>query len=700
MALIGKIREKTGLAIGVIAFGLILFLVGGDILSPNSTLLGGQDNNVGEIAGNKISIQEFQQKVEEFRFSFVQQNGYNPSETQLSDIRNRAWEFLIVKYAFQKQYDKLGIEVTEEELVDMIQGKNVNPEIRQAFSNPETGEFDKEQLLMYLQQLGSLPANQRAQWISFEQSLLPSRLRLKYDNLAIRSTFVNKEEAKRKHQEENTVADFDYLYVPYFAIPDSLIQISDSDLRDFLKRNESMYEQEAGRSISYVNFRIVPSSQDSAVFLERMEDLKKEFGRAADDSSFAFVNTEGGSALQTVAKSRLPNDLKNTEDLQEGEVYGPFQSGSNYTIYKVSAVLGNAADSVEARHILFSTQGLGPDEKESEREKAEGVLNQLRAGGDFAVLAAEYGSDGTAQQGGDLGYFTRGRMVPAFEKAVFVRTNTGLLPELVETNFGFHIIDVTDIKFAEQYKIASIRRELFAGDEAIDDVYRKADNFASSASKFDDFVELAKQMGVNVERADGLRKNQSRIRGLNGSRNAIQWAFRDAKIGHVSDVFDIDQGYMVAVLTSKNDEGTASVDQVREDLRRRVTKEKKAQIIVDKLNSIDGTLEDKMAAYGDANQGNIPSQKMGASSISGVGYASKSLGKLFALESGETSEPAAEEGGVLIVRLNNITEAPEVADYSSSANVLISARRSQISQNLSDAIKKHADIVDKRYRFF
>ena len=215
MALISKIREKTGLAVVIIAFGLILFLVGGDILGPNSVILGNNRAEVGEIAGQTIDHAEYIQQIEELKYNYTLNFNRNPSENEMIAIRQQAWDYLIVKKAFQKEFDKLGLSVTEEELVDMVQGKNIHPDLVQAFTNPQTGEFEREQIVMYLQQINQMPPQQQAGWYMFESNLEPSRLRLKFDNLLLKTDYVTESEAEALYKQENGVAEIKYLYIPY-----------------------------------------------------------------------------------------------------------------------------------------------------------------------------------------------------------------------------------------------------------------------------------------------------------------------------------------------------------------------------------------------------------------------------------------------------------------------------------------------------
>ena len=218
MALITKIRHRAGLAVGMVALGLILFLVGGDLLGPNSIIRGNKNLYVGEIAGSKIKRDEYMQEVDEMKSNYSINTGKNPTENEMFTIRQQAWDYMIVKYAFQEQFDKLGIDVTDQEVVDMVQGNNITPEIRQAFTNPQTGVFNREQVINYLQHINDMPAQQQAVWYMFEKNLRPSRLRIKYDNLLRTTNFVTDEEAMQQYEAENSVAEIKYLYIPYYTV--------------------------------------------------------------------------------------------------------------------------------------------------------------------------------------------------------------------------------------------------------------------------------------------------------------------------------------------------------------------------------------------------------------------------------------------------------------------------------------------------
>ncbi|HEY0109221.1 MAG TPA: SurA N-terminal domain-containing protein, partial [Fibrella sp.] len=249
MSLINKIRERSGLAVGVIAVSLILFIVGSDLLGGNSTLFGNNNQEIGTIDGRTIDNQDFQAKVEQVRAQYEQQTGRAPGEQEMAQIREQAWNQLIFETAYQKEFDNLGLTVSPEELVDMVQGSNISPEVRQAFTNPSTGVFDKNQVIQYLKGLRNVPPAQQAQWASFEQQISTNRLREKFDNLMRMSNFVTTAEAQKEYQAQNTKADVKFLFVPYYSVNDTTVKVTDSELSDYLSKHKDEYPGADTRSI-------------------------------------------------------------------------------------------------------------------------------------------------------------------------------------------------------------------------------------------------------------------------------------------------------------------------------------------------------------------------------------------------------------------------------------------------------------------
>jgi peptidyl-prolyl cis-trans isomerase D len=702
MALISKIREKTGLAVGIIAFGLILFLVGGDILGPNSVILGNNKAEVGEIAGQKIDHAEYIQQIEELKYNYTLNFNRNPSESEMIAIRQQAWDYLIVKKAFQKEFDELGLSVSEDELVDMVQGKNIHPDLVQAFTNPQTGEFDREQIVIYLQQINQMPPQQQAGWYMFESNLEPSRLRLKYDNLLIKSDYVTEVEAEQLYQQENGVAEIKYIYIPYYSLSDTTVTVTDSDLQKYLTEHQKSYKNEDTRSLIYVSFPIIPSSDDSLFFMDEMDKLAEEFAEIDDDSIYARINTDGDSPFGTYTIGQLPARVRNElENLSTGFIIGPYLQTGNYVINKVTDILEDTLFYARASHILIKPDSESPADRSKARQEAQRLLNQIRNGANFALIARDNSDDPSSSAGGDLGWFDENRMVKPFADAVFSKTSEGLVPRVVETEFGYHVINVTGKKTNELFKVATIEREISASDITRDEAFRKADYFSSLTANREEFDRNAASDSLTINEAENLKKDDRRIGGLGDAREIVRWAFLDASIDEASTVFELDDQYVIAVLTDKTEEGPAGLEDVRVQLTPKVKDELKAEYIIKKLNDLEGTLDEIAEKYGsDARVYESFDIKLSSNSIPNIGFAPIAVGSIFALNEGEISEPIIENDGVVVIQLNSLIESPEIADYTSYKNQLLQRRSSRTSYLTSEAIKEYSGIVDERYRFF
>ncbi|MFC2126184.1 SurA N-terminal domain-containing protein [Bacteroidota bacterium] len=702
MAIITKIREKSGLAVGIVALGLMLFIVGGDIMGPNSVLLGKNKAEVGEIAGETIKREELQNQIEELKYNYTLNFGRNPTEGEMVSIRQQAWDYLIVKIAFQKQFDEIGLIVTEDEIVDMVQGNNIHPDLMQAFTNPQTGEFNRDQIVSYLQNISRMTPQQQAGWYMFENNLAPSRLRLKYDNLLIKTTYVTEEEAKQQYQQENSVAEVKYIYVPHYTITDSLIDVTDSDLRKYLNENKNEYRVENSRSISYITFPIHPSSEDTLYYSEEMEELRKQFETVNDDSIFARINTDGNDFYSSVNIGSLPQSLKDiNEELENGQVIGPEMEGGNLVVHKVADIYEDSIFHARASHILFRADITNPIQKAEVLKKAQDLLREIRNGADFALMARQNSEDGSATAGGDLGWFDENRMVEPFSNAVFSATREGLINRVVESEFGYHLIKVTALKTKKMFKIATIEREIIPSDLTRDEAFRKADYFASRSVNYEEFERNAAADSLTIQDAEGIGINDLRITGLGDARGVIRWAYADAVVGEVSDVFELDNQYVIMVLTGREDEGFADLEDVRSQIEIKVKNQAKGDVIIERLQKLEGTLDEISDAYGDdANVYSSPDLKLNSNSLPSVGFAPNAVGIAFSLKDGQRSAPIKETDGIVIIEMEALTRAPDIADYTIYANQVEQRRNGRVSYLVSEAIRENANIIDERYRFF
>jgi peptidyl-prolyl cis-trans isomerase D len=704
MALIGTLRTKmTKWVVGAVALAMGAFIVGSDLFgSGPRSIFGGDSNSVGEIAGHSISLEEYQATVQERENNYILSFGRQAGEREMPTLRQQAWDLLIARKAIVPQYEKVGVEVTGDEVWDMIQGKNVDENVKSSFVD-SAGNFDRNRLIQYLQSVNSMPANSeaRVRWDVFKADLMPARARIKYENLLVKSTYVTDAEAEKDYHTQNDVAEVKFLYVPFFAISDSAVQVSDSDLKAYYDQNKEKYKTAETRSISYVTFPVIPSAKDSADIRTEMEKLKTDFMTTKEDSLFAVSNSDGNEAYTKYIPSNLPPLLASIGTLQEGTVLGPFIDNGNYKVVKVVKSGKDTIYNARASHILIRWDDASDASKKIAKEKARKILADIKGGANFAAKAREFGTDGTRDKGGDLGWFQTGGMVKPFEKAVFDAKKTGVLNDVVETEFGYHIIDVTGLKDNTSYTVATIERAIAPSDATQDEAFRKADNFAGDLSGVTDFKEKASKEKLNVSEAKNVGTSDRRINNLGDARPLVMWLFRDASEGKVSEVFDVDGTYVVAVMTGQIKEGYKSVDQVKEEITPIVRNQKKGKLLIEKINAQKGTLEEIATAVGpDATVGNSSDLKMNTNALPTAGYDPMAVGKAFSLEAGKRSQPFAGENGVLVMELQNKTIAPAVGDYSIFKNQLKQALDARAGLNIMEAIKEGSKIKDTRYKFY
>nr|WP_287937691.1 SurA N-terminal domain-containing protein [Algoriphagus sp.] len=702
MALIKQIRQRTGLAIGVIAGGLILFLLGGDLLSPNSSLLNTNKNIVGEIAGEEITLEEFAQKVEEYKISFQQRSGRVPSEPEMVSVREQAWQALIVERVFDEEYEKLGLKVSNAELIDMVQGKNIVPELRAQLINPQTGQFDKSQLISFLQTLETADPAQQAAWAQQEKLFAQARNRVKYDNLLATSEYATTAEAKLEHKSANSIAEATVLFVPFYVIPDGDVTIQDSELSAYLSKNQEKFKVGNSANLEYVSFSILPSGEDSVAVISRITELTEGLRNAENDSAFVTQNSELQFPFVTIQPGdQLPASLtSNVEQITKGETYGPFvTSNSSYVTYKVTDQY-EGTPKMRASHILFSTEGMDDAGKASVKEQAETVLADIKANGNFALAARQYGQDGTAQNGGDLGWFAKADFVEPFANAAYAAKSTGVLPNLVETEYGYHIIEVTELPQSSYTKLAVLELELVASDMTRNEAFRNADSFAAESGNRNQFTENATDKNYRILQANNVDASSRNINNIANAREVVIWAFGDASVGQVSPVFELDNSYVVATLVSRKEEGKAKLEDVKDQVKQLVLNDKKTAMIQEKLAG-KTTLEEMKAVFPDASLNDVPGLRLSTSVIPGIGFAPKAIGSIFGLgASGQITKPIQEDIGVVVGRLNSLTPASEIGDYTSYQAQLSQSASQRMTYQIMMALQELANVKDYRYKYF
>lgn len=728
MSVLGNIRKRTGLLLIVIAGGIFLFLIQ-DAVKSMTSFFGVDQNIVGEIAGEQIDRERFGSLVDLYSGFYAQNNGKNPEGRELDGIREQAWKQILFEVAYKEEFEKLGIVVTDgddedAEKVDMVQGRFIHPTIIRYFSDPNTQEFKKDNLVQFLQGLADIEDEndpkfaQLQQWNQIEKQIFEDRLRSKYENLLSKSTFATTAEAKRAYVSDNDTAQISYITIPYSSIVDSTIEVSDGELQDYLNSHTSDFEVKQGRTLDYVSFTIRPSQADIFKLQENAVSIKEALIKSTDDTNFVRTRSDNPVPPQYMEATSLPYSLKNVPSIDSGAVFGPIREGEAFKIYKISNIrVNDSIQSAKASHILFKTkddrnQPLSDELIAEKKQKAQEVLRRARSGEDFATLAREESEGPSGPRGGELGEFKSGQMVPPFQEAVFAATKTGVISKLVETDFGFHIINVTGVvSNMKEYLVTTVEKEIYASRDTRNTLYKQATAFwkncNGSAAGFAAAIEADSLL--TSQEIKGLTPEASTIGNIKSGRQVVQWAYEEeVETGALSEIFRLEDAYVIAALKSKREEGTAKLDDVRDAVKAEVLKLKKADAIraIFEANKA-GDFQQMMEAINKAEGEGFSKKNMepvyvtlSSDYISGLGTEPAVVGTAFGISANAWSEKIDGLNGVYIVELKKKGEVAEIADYTSKKKSLEGQNVYQVRTKLEKVIEDNADVKDYRYKSY
>ena len=341
MALISKIRDRASLALMIVALGLLMLLITGDLLGlrPRRAY---QQPVIGKVAGKNITLRTFQYEYEIIQHTFPQQHGRMPTEAEKDSLRNQLWHQLLANAIYARIQDALGIAVTSDELIDMVQGDYIDPGLQAFFVNPKTKAFDKQQLLLYLKNLAQMPAAHQQEFHRFEQKLATDRCHTKFNRLIEQSALVTDLAARTKYQLAHTSLDIRYLYIPYSSFQtEDAPPLKDAKLSAYLRAHKNDYQVAESRGIQYVTFSVSPTEEDELALQTELQQLQQDFTQTLNDRDFAKAHTEGGPlrAYRTYTQAELPPVLaQQVAALHPGQVIGPVEEWDRYKLYKISAI--------------------------------------------------------------------------------------------------------------------------------------------------------------------------------------------------------------------------------------------------------------------------------------------------------------------------------------------------------------------------
>jgi peptidyl-prolyl cis-trans isomerase D len=708
MQIIQSIRDKGApITIVAISLALIAFILmdarqDGNGPSPS--------DSIGKVNGTAIDQAEFSKKVRLLETQEEQQSGQKPTNSRSAQIREQVWNQIVAERVFYAEAAKLGIEFTSKELDYVLKSDDPSNPLMQDRSmvDPATGKLDKSKLSQALVNIKKMKGEQ---WdVINSQIIEPQKLTsvsTKYFALLNAGAYYPGWMEEKDTKESKSFATISYVQIPYQDISDSTIKVTDAEVEAYVKKNKDLFKQEEGRMISYVGFSQLPAAADSARTRGVVEALKNEFANETNVKTFLARNaTAIDFDTNYVPRSKIQsNYLDSITRLAVGSVYGPYVDNKNYVLAKM---LGSKTmpDSVNAKHILIATVNSQTGEPVLEdsvgKKRADSIYNAVNGGANFAFLALQYSSDGSKDNGGDLGTFAYGTMVPEFNKFCFEKPvgSRGV----VRTQFGYHIIEVLNQKGSSPaYKIGFLAKEIFASEETINKASNEAIKLSAEKDpkKLESYIQKNGLQKISVPNL--IKENDAQIGQMQDARQLVRWVF-EAKQGDISDPMPIGDQFVVAIVDKIHKEGTQDVATARPMAENAIKEEKKAEQIIKALGS-NPTLESASAKYVKEilTAGADSSITFKSQIINSVGNEPKLIGAIFNKANlNKVAAPVAGKAGVFVFKVNSIAEKG-VDPNEDKVQLRIqqtTALRNQAVSNWFEGLRKKATIKDNRNKFF
>ena len=716
MAVLNKIRQRSIFLIIIIALALFSFIIG-DIF----TNMGSADksqNVVATVNGDDIERGAFMNQVENIQ----RQSGGSVTNTQ---AMNRVWDQEVRNKVMQTQYDAVGISIERDYMRQLLK-QNLGS--LEEFKN-EAGLFDEDKLNEFIANLKAIapetttlngrPVNYKA-WTDFEQTISQTGVQQTYFNLVKAGVIGTLTEGELDYQLENDKADLKYVQIPFSSIPDSVLKIKKSDIKNYIKKHSKKYEVEASRDLEYVQFKEEASFEDEQAIqaeLSALVDDKVEFNEAAkaNETVIGFKNSSDANAFVNanssvkynnnfVFESSLPKaELKEMVSLGVNDVYGPYKEGDSYKLSKLVAKK-MISDSTKVRHILIPFVGgvrVDPSVTFTDAQaktQADSIYKVLKSNrSKFKSLLALSSDKVSNEKEGVIEFaYADGYYAEEFKAYSFENPEGSL--GVVRTDFGYHVIEILSQGPKQQaYKIATIVQEIEPSVKTIDDVFKNKSKFEIAIAK-SDFNEVSDQANYKSMPVSSIKELDESIPGIGMQRAIVRWSFEDGiEVGDFKSFNISGGGFVVAKITAVNEKGLMSVEKASVTALPEIRKEKKAALIIGRVTAT--TLEAIASEEGQTVKTAV-SVNMKNPTLSGAGREPKVIGTAFGLTEGATSKLVIGLNGVYAVQLIKLTPANELPNYQATANRVGQAKSNAVNSKLYTALKDAAEIEDNRASFY
>jgi len=729
MSVLEKIRNRTGLLVGIIAVALIIFVLEGAMNSGKS-LFGTNERTVGTISGKNIDYNEFQAKLSA-AIQTYEQNGQKVDDQTKQNLVDQVWNEFIANNVLKTNYKTVGVNVGDDELYDLmvthphqiVVGQLSDKQTGKAYPNfaKPDGSLDPAKLAGFVQQM---TPEQEAFWKKVEDFVHDTRMAEKYNNLLKKGLYTTEAEGKAEYDKQSTSYNVNFVAKRYSTVSDSAVKVTDEDIQNYYSNHTYKFQNtETTRKIDYVAFDAYATPEDIADIKKQMAEVATEFKNKktlSEDSALMQAENENNTVdIGLFKKNMISPDVDSSIfTAEKGAVYGPFQENNLIKVIKLEDKV-SASDSAKVRHILISYAGAGaaPDVKRS-KEQAKKIADSLlvllkKDAKKFAEYVKNYSDDGgkkmppTKKEGetymgkdGDYGWLN--------EKSGFVEPfkNFGLEGKkgqlgVVESQFGYHVMEVMDVSKGTntKYKLATIQRKIQPSEKTLNDINLKASEFAGKYNTTELFDKGLEEQKLNKRLADNIKEGDKQLPGLDNPKELIRWIYASKK-GDVSTAYQFGNRFIVAKVTEIKEKGTAPLDQVKDEVTLKVKQDKKAEGF---LKEFDANLAGAKTTDDLASKMKVPAEKMdglvfSSYSITGLGKEDVMCGVVSALKPNTLSKALKGQNAVYVVYIAE-KKAPQGAYSKAVQSAINTSLTSRVDYEAYEAQKTLVGIEDHKARF-
>jgi len=662
MASLQRIRNHGALLIAIVGLAMLAFILG-DFLNSGSSFFNRSRENVGVIEGQKIHYTEYEAAKEQLTEVYKIETGRNDFDEDLSaQIRNQVWNMLMMDYTLRAQTDKIGMDITNDELSEQCIGENPHQIIRsrRAFFD-ENGQFSRQAVVGLLQAINreddDNPELKRANtyWMYWENAVRVSYLQEKYVNLLQHLLKANSLDAQFAFDNRQHGVAAEYVMQPYFTVADSLVSVKESDIKKLYAERKKQFKQTPNRAIEYVAFDIVPSEDDFKAALTLLENLKEEFRTAEDVSLVVNTNSDIMYDGRDYSEETVPAQFKEfafAKGAKAGQYTEILFENNTYAMARIIQCGYAKPDSVELKAIIEDGE-----DQELGWFKATDLPKNIAE----PAFAGKRGTRFTVAQGmGEQTY------------------------EVIETG-----------KPTPKVKLAILAREVTPSSKTYSSIYNQAKQFIVANPTAEALEAAAQEAGMAVIPQYNLTANTDKVGQLKASRPIVRWAF-DAKEGAVSDVFECGQQFIVAALKEVNDGDYRPLEAVRTELTYEATNNAKAAYIINELKGAE-SLEAAAEKAGQRVQ-SIDRVTLADGRFGTAGMEPAVIGATIALGENALSQPVQGNMGVFVVKTGAAIDTNEELDAEAEKKVL-GSRYAYLPYQAMQLMEDEADVVDNRANF-